>query len=113
MDAAAVLEGLVSFAEADWLALWMIVDDVEAELNPDEDEETLEITLNLVEGLIQRGLVAGDSPVAGGRHFAAWSNQDPNAIRQYIRREWTKRGGPPGWGDGPWFATAAMARRHA
>ena len=66
MDAAAVLEGLVSFAEADWIALWMIVDDVEAELSPDDDEETLEITLTLVEGLVQRGLVAGDSPIADG-----------------------------------------------
>jgi hypothetical protein len=113
MDAATVVEGLVSFAEADWLALWMIVDDVEAELNPDDDEETLEITLTLVEGLVQRGLVAGDSPVAVGRHFAAWPNQDPSAIGEYIRREWAERGGPPGWGDGPWFATAAMAQRHA
>ena len=113
MDAAKILEGLVSFAEADWVALWMIVDDVEAELNPDDDEETLEITLNLVEGLVQRGLVAGDSPVAGGRRFAAWPNQDPRAIGEYIRREWVERGGPPGWGDGPWFVTPAMAQRHA
>ena len=113
MDAAAVLEGLVSFAEADWVALWMIVDDVEAELSPDDDEETLEITLSLVEGLVQRGLVAGDSPVAGGVHFTAWPNQDPSAIQEYIRREWAERGGPPGWGDGPWFATTVMALRNA
>ena len=113
MDAAAVLEGLVSFAEADWIALWMIVDDVEAELSPDDDEETLEITLTLVEGLVQRGLVAGDSPVADGVHFTAWSNQDPSAIGEYIRREWAERGGPPGWGDGPWLATPVMALRNA
>jgi hypothetical protein len=113
MDTAAVLEGLVSFAEADWIALWMIVDDVEAELSPDDDEETLEITLTLVKGLVERGLLAGDSPVASGRHFTVWSNQDPSAIGRYIRRQWTERGGPPGWGDGPWFATPALARRHA
>lgn len=113
MDAAAVLEGLLSLAEADWIALWMIVDDVEAELSPDDDEETLEITLTLVEGLVERGLLAGDSPVADGAHFTAWSDQDPGAIGRYIRREWTERGGPAGWGDGPWFATPAMAQRHA
>lgn len=114
MDAAAVLDGLVSLGEADWIALWMIVNDVEAELGPDDDEATLEITVTLVEGLLERGLLAGDSPVSGdGVHFTAWSNQDPSAIGRYIRREWTARGGPPGWGDGPWFATPAMAQRHA
>ena len=73
MDAAAILDGLVSFAEADWIALWMIVDDVESELSPDSDEDTLEITVALVERRLEHGLLAGDSPATGdGVHFTVW-----------------------------------------
>jgi hypothetical protein len=114
MDTAAVLDGLVNLAKADWLALWMIVDDVETQLSPDDDEETLETTVTLVEGLLARGLLAGDSPVIGDEVcFNAWPNQEPDAVAEYIRREWKRRGGPPGWGDAPWFAARPSAAGHA
>ncbi|HVJ22906.1 MAG TPA: hypothetical protein VM756_03105 [Burkholderiales bacterium] len=114
MDAAKVLDGLVSLANADWIALWMIVDDVETQLCPDDDEETLEITVTLVEGLLARGLLAGDPPVTGDEVcFSAWPNQEPGAVGEYIRREWKRRGGPPGWGDAPWFAERLSVSGHA
>ena len=113
MDASEVLDGLVEFGKQDWLALWMIVEDVEAELEPDDDDETLELTVTLVTRLLHRGFLAGDSPVHSVMRFNAWPNQDPRAIGEYIRLEWKKRGGPPGWGDGPWFAVRLCPAGHA
>jgi hypothetical protein len=114
MDTAAVLDGLVRLAKADWIALWMIVDDVEAQLSPADDEETLEAAVTVVEGLLARGLLAGDSPVMGNEVcFSAWPNQEPSAVGEYIRREWKRRGGPPDWGDAPWFAARPSAPSHA
>lgn len=57
-----VPDGLVSFAEADWIALWMIVDGVESELSLRDDQEILDKTISLVEGLAGQGLLAGASP---------------------------------------------------
>jgi hypothetical protein len=114
MEVAAILDRLVSLAKADWIALWMIVDDVETQLSPDDDEETLETTVTLVEELLARGLLAGDSPVTGDEVcFSAWPNQEAGAVGEYIRREWKRRGGPPGWGDAPWFAARLSATGHA
>lgn len=113
MDVAEVLDELVSFGQCDWVALWMIVDDVESELDPDDDAATLELTLVLAEGLLRRGFLAGDAPIESAACFNAWPNQEPTAVREYIRCEWSRRGGPPGWGEGPWFAALRCAPGHA
>src|SRR5919199_4765610 len=111
MKREAVLEGLLSCADDDWLALWMIAQDVEELLGIADPLQNLEHTLALVRDLLKRGLRAGDSPVANsGVHFTAWPNQDPEAIVDYIRREWLQRGTLPRWGDSPWFA-GERARR--
>lgn len=105
MNIEAVLDGLLRFAEDDWIGLWVIASDVEEELGIDDPTKNLEITLVLVKELLKRGLRAGDSPVHNSAvHFNAWSNQDPDAVIDFIRREWAQRGGLPGWGDRPWFA---------
>jgi hypothetical protein len=105
MNIEAVLDGLLRFAQDDWIGLWVVASDVEEELGIDDPTKNLEITLVLVKELLKRGLRAGDSPVGNsGVHFKAWSNQDPDAVVDFIRREWSRRGGLPSWGDGPWFA---------
>lgn len=104
-----VVEGLLSYAEGDWVALWMICSDVEDELGAEDAERNLELTLVVVRELLKRGLIAGDSPVHG-IHFNAWPIQDPEVILDFIRREWSRRGGFPEWGDGPWFAHLRLCR---
>lgn len=112
MDKQKLVEELFSCAQDDWLALWMIAGDVEAELDSDDPEETREATIDVVRELLKHGLRAGDSPVNGDCvHFSAWANQDPDAIAAYIRREWQQRGEPPGWDDAPWFAAPAFVLR--
>jgi hypothetical protein len=113
MNKSEILEGLVELGSEDWIGLWMIVDDVEAELHPDDDAETLRITVMLAQALLARGFLAGDSPVASAVHFHAWPNQTPDAVGEYIYRRWKERGGPPDWGDAPWFAIRLGAPRHA
>ena len=103
MNIEAVVEGLMSFAEDDRVPLWMICCDVEDELGAEEAERNLELTLIVVRELLKRGLIAGNSPVYG-MHFNAWPIQDAEVILDLIRREWSRRGGFPEWGDGPWFA---------
>ena len=113
MDVSELLDDLVGLGTVDWIGLWMIVQDVEAELEPNNDEETLELTVTLVRGLLERGYLAGDSPAKSAAQFNAWPNQRPHAIAEYIRSEWKKRGGPPGWGDAPWFTLRLGAPGHA
>jgi hypothetical protein len=111
MNTKAVLKGLLDSAEDDWLGLWMIANDVEELLDIDDPMENLEVTLRLVRELLERGLRAGDSPVANsGVHFKPWPDQDPQVIVDYIRREWTQRAALPSWGDGPWFAAVRRRR---
>jgi len=105
MNIDAVVERLMSFAEDDWIGLWVICCDVEDELGAEEPERNLELTLIVVRELLKRGLIAGDSPVhSNAAHFNAWPVQDPELIADLIRQEWSRRGGFPEWGDGPWFA---------
>lgn len=109
MDIDAVVEGLMGFAEDDWLGLWVICSDVEDELGAEDPDRNLELTLIIVRELLKRGLIAGDSPVHG-IEFKAWRVQDPEVIADFIRREWSSRGGFPEWGDGPWFARLRFCR---
>jgi hypothetical protein len=113
MDPAAVLDGLVELGSDDWVALWMIVDDVKDELDPDSDEQTLELTIMLVRRLLERGLLAGDAPVNSALRFNAWPNQQPSIVEEHIRRQWRERAGSPDWGDSPWFAMPIRTGRHA
>jgi hypothetical protein len=112
MNKKAVLRGLLSFAEDDWLGLWVIANDVEELLGIEDPMANLEVTIGLVTQLLQCGLRAGDSPAANGAvHFKPWPEQDPQVVADFIRREWTQRGALPSWGDGPWFAMDPARRR--
>jgi hypothetical protein len=79
MHAAELLDELVNFGQCEWIPLWMIVDDIESELNPDDHEATLELTVALAEGLLKRGFLAGDAPVRSAVRFNAWADQQPGA----------------------------------
>lgn len=102
MNLDALLEGWLCFD--DWIAIWMLFDDVAQELDTEDSNEILEPLVTLVRGLLERGFLAGDSPVDNdGVHFKPWPNQDPEAVVAYIRSQWP-RDDFPSWGDGPWFA---------
>ena len=110
MDIDSVLEGLVQLGEDDWIALWMIAQDVEELLDIQDPAQNLEVTITLVKKLLNRGFRAGESPLSGA-HFIAWPDQDPEAVASLIRKQWMHRGTLPEWGDCPWFAAARFMLR--
>ena len=110
MNLDALLEGWLGFGEDDWIALWMLFDDVAQELDTEDPNEILEPLLTLVRGLLRHGFLAGDSPADNDSvHFKPWPNQDPEAVVAFIRREWP-RDDFPSWGDGPWLALPRASR---
>ncbi len=61
-----------------------------------------EQTLRIVEGLLAKGMLAGDSPYhAGG--YKPWPDQDQTAVLNRIRSEWTDFGHLPNIPDIAWF----------
>lgn len=100
-----VLSDLLRLGENDWIPPWVIAQDVVEGLEPEDSSKSLQLTLVVVAELLKRGFVAGDSPVQGdGVHFAIWPRQEPGFISDFIRAEWTRRGGFPSWSDRPWCA---------
>lgn len=76
MDKQKLVDNLFACAQDDWLALWMIAADVEAELELDDPDQTREVTVEFVRELLKRGLIAGDSPATGD-----WCTLTPGPIR--------------------------------
>jgi hypothetical protein len=114
MNIEAVLEELVGWGEDDWIGLWLISAYVAEDLGVEDPQQNLEVTVALVKELLKRGFRAGDSPLqTDGVHFAAWLNQEPDAVVDFIRRQWTRRAELPAWGDCPWFATPRFCRLDA
>lgn len=110
----AALEQIHGWAETDWIGLWEIVAYVQEESGTDDSERLLELTVALVKGLLQRGLRAGDSPIANiGPLFVPWRNQDPDSLAKLIQREWKRNDEFPSWGDGPWFTVGRLCRLDA
>jgi hypothetical protein len=107
-----IVDGLASYGDDDWIALWMIVDDVSEELGLEDSQAQLEATLIVVKELLRRGFLAGESPVHGA-HFVAWPDQSPDAVAELIRRQWLGKPDYPDWGDGPWFAAPRCCRLDA
>ena len=75
MNIDAIVDGLAHFGEDDWIALWVIVDDVAQEFGLEDSQAQLEATLAVVRELLQRGFLAGESPASSnGVHFLPWPN---------------------------------------
>jgi hypothetical protein len=111
MNIDAVLEGLVQAGEDDWLALWMIAQDVEELLGIEDPDENLKVTITLVKELLKRGFRAGESPLVSTTHFVAWTDQRPDSVGSLIQKQWKQRGTLPNWGDSPWFAAPRFITR--
>ena len=112
MDIEEIVDGLARFGEDDWIALWVIVDDVAEELALEDSQAQLEATLIVVRELLRRGFLAGESPVHG-IHFMPWPDQNPDAVAELIRRQWIGKADYPDWGDCPWFAAPRFCRLNA
>jgi hypothetical protein len=111
MNIESVLEELAACGADDWIGLWLIVAHVAEDLEVEDAQKQLEVTLTLVKELLKRGFRAGDSPVQnGGVHFIPWTDQDPDQVAAFIEQQWRRNDEFPSWGDAPWFAAPRFCR---
>ena len=66
------------------------------------NEITREQALRVVEALLAKGMVAGDSPYHPGG-YKPWANQERSAVINRIRSEWQQLGHSPSIPDIAWF----------
>jgi hypothetical protein len=100
--------------EEDYVGLWSIIWRVRYALNdgqyplPEDDRadssEVRRLTLQLVQDLLEAGLVQAGSPAPDGRGFARWSLRPREVVRR-ITSEWDALGREPNIGEVVWFAT--------
>ena len=68
----------------------------------DNADVAREQALRVAEGLLAKGMLAGDSPYhAGG--YRPWPDQERTAVMHRIRREWMELGHSPSIPDIVWF----------
>ena len=90
----------------DIVGLFAIAQAVE-DLIPDADAAR-EQTLRIVDGLLSKGMVAGNSPYSIGG-YQPWRNQDRMTVMRRIRSEWVDLGHSPSIPDIAWFGPAKQA----
>ena len=74
-----------------------------------EDKEAArEQTLRVVRGMLESGMVAGDSPYHPGG-YAPWPSQTPESVLSRIRLEWLTLDRRPDIPDIAWFGPAKPA----
>ncbi len=96
-----IVEDLHKESIDDVVGLWQVIGFVHECLG---DESVLrEPSLDVVRGLLAKGLLAGDPPYSAGG-YQPWSDQDPEAVIDRIRREWLALGRTPNIPDIVWFA---------
>jgi hypothetical protein len=95
-----LIERFLAEASDDEVGLWEIAREVERRTGP--SPAAMEETLAIVRELLSRGLQAGDPPYSAGG-YRAWPNQQPDAVIERIRREWTALGRTPNIPDIAWF----------
>ncbi len=67
-----------------------------------------EQTLQIVDGLLSKGMAAGDSPYSAGG-YQPWPNQNRTTVMHRIRSEWMDLGRSPSIPDIAWFGPAKQA----
>ncbi|MDT7953564.1 MAG: hypothetical protein RQ966_18850 [Acetobacteraceae bacterium] len=88
-------------SQEDIVGLFAIAQAVEDILGQDPDS-VREQTLRVVEALLDRGMLAGNSPYHP-HGYQPWADQDRNALLKRIRSEWLRLGHSLSIPDIAWF----------
>jgi hypothetical protein len=88
-----IIEDFVKEAQEDFLGLWAIVGAVRDRLNITTNEEIKVRTLDVVRGLLDRGLWPGN--FGSDKKFYQWDLPDASACLARIDREWDVTKGYP------------------
>ncbi len=74
----------------------------------DDVDAAREQALRVVQGLLARGMLAGDSPYSADG-YRPWPDQERVAVMNRIRSEWVDLGHSPSIPDIVWFGPAKQA----
>lgn len=89
-------------SEDDSFGLWEIVSVLKEELHCQKYDELRECTMGVVRFLIEKGVLAGDSPYVSGE-FRPWPDQNLGEMVSRIEMEWRMLGHDPNIPDIVWF----------
>ena len=101
MTTADVLESLLDECRVDHVGLWEVVDAARFELGASTPAETQASAIELVRGLLDRGMHVG-FPAPDGKGFVPWTVSADAAVRR-IEQEWSALGREPNIGELAWF----------
>lgn len=101
MTATDVLEGLVEECRVDHVGLWEVLNAARYDLGASTPPEIQATTLQLVRGLLDRGMHVG-YPAPDGKGFSPWNVSAEIAMRR-IEQEWSALGREPNIGEVAWF----------
>jgi hypothetical protein len=98
----------VRHADVDYVGLWQIVARIREDLGIHDDGEVRVKSLEVVRGLLERGLYPGDYLKAG---FRFWNDKSVDRVLARIDREWKAQKHDPGLVDPIcWFDRRASPR---
>jgi hypothetical protein len=89
---AELAEDFIKESEGDFVALWEIAQASREDLGAINANQAMELSLELVKRLFDRGLRPGDY---GGGDFAYWPDKGSQAVLDRIEREWVEAGHDP------------------
>jgi hypothetical protein len=87
-----VVDDYMQFAKDDYVGLWAVVSTIRDELGIEDDAEVRQKSLQVVRGLLERGLYPGDY-LQSGFHF--WKDMSIDRVLARIDREWRAQGYDP------------------
>jgi hypothetical protein len=96
-----VLESLVEECHRDHVGLWEVVHAARLDLGALTPAETQATSLQLVRGMLDRGMYVG-FPAPDGKGFLRWNVSADIAMRR-IEQEWSALGREPNIGEIAWF----------
>ena len=91
-DVRGLINGYVAEARVDFVGLWQIAQRVRVDGRLCNWEAVRDVCLQVVYGLIDKGLQPGDYDMGGG--FSPWSGAKADSLAR-IRLEWDALRGPP------------------
>ena len=109
MEIAELKEELLREAAEDHRGLWVLPWSLREELGIEDPEERRLITLRMVSGLLEAGLVRAGFPTPDGLGFEPWAETVDEAMAR-IAHEWDALGREPDIGEIAWFDITEKGR---
>lgn len=101
-DIAKLKYSLLAEAEEDHVGLWEVIGNAKRVSPNANSTEIQRITLDLVNELLNSGLIEAGFPASDGRSFIPWSGGSVEMVNR-IKSEWNGLGREPNLGDVVWF----------